>query len=228
MDKYSIPVSIIIAGVFVAGAVILSNFHNFGKGDSLANVSDAVDVEEENTMYLNALPISDSDHIFGDKNAKIKIVTYADMECPYCISFEGTMRTVVAEYGGQVAWVYRHFPLDESTVPVAIASECLADLEGEEKFWSFMEKFSSDMIEGEDIDVKDMAVSLGANSSEFSDCYDSERFLEKIDGNYNDGMVSGLQGTPYSVIFADGTPVDVIDGAYPIEDVKAAIDQYLK
>lgn len=230
MDKYSIPVSIVIAGLFVAGAVLLSNFYSPGKGDELANISDAVEGDEENTMYLNALPVSDSDHVLGDKNAKVKVVTYADMECPYCMDFEDTMRTAVADYSGQVAWVYRHFPLDfhESAMPAAIASECLADLEGGEKFWDFMGKFKSDIVEGESVDVKKIAVSLGADANEFAKCYDSGKFSEKIESNYNDGIAAGLQGTPYSVIFADGAPVGIIDGAYPIEDVKAAIDQYLK
>ncbi|MFA4999703.1 MAG: thioredoxin domain-containing protein [Parcubacteria group bacterium] len=226
MEKYSIPAAIMVAGLFVAGAVLLSNFY----GKKEAALPDNVLAKEEiGESFLNALPVSESDHILGSKDAKIKVVTYADMECPYCIDFESTMRTIVSDYNGQVAWVFRHFPLDfhENAEPAAIASECVADISGEDSFWQFMQKFASDINASKEIDVKAIAVSLGINAGSFTDCYNSDKPKEKIDADYSNGFEAGLEGTPYSVIFADGKPVDTIDGAYPLEDVKAAIDSHL-
>jgi protein-disulfide isomerase len=112
-------------------------------------------------------------------------------------------------------------------MPAAIASECVADLEGAGKFWDFMGKFKDEIMAGDSIDVRAIAVSLGANGAKFDECYNSGKFSEKINENYNNGIEAGLQGTPYSVIFSDGNPVGVVDGAYPIDDVKAAIEPYL-
>jgi len=226
LEKYSVPVSIMIAGLFVAGAVLLSNFYAPKNEDALADVSEGI---EEETFYQYAAPITDADRILGNKDAKIKVVTYADMECSYCMTFEDTMNTLVSEYNGQVAWVYRHFPLDfhENAMSAAIASECAADVAGEGKFWEFMTKFKDAVNAGGLVDVKAIASSVGAGGSAFDECYSSNKFADKIDGDYNNGIEAGLQGTPYSVVFADGTPVGMVDGAYPIEDVKAAIDPYL-
>ena len=58
-------------------------------------------------------PVSDGDHILGDKNASVKIVEFSDTECPFCKRFHTTMQQVVKDNNGQVAWVYRHFPLDQ-------------------------------------------------------------------------------------------------------------------
>ena len=228
IDKYSIPLSVVVAGIFIAGAVLLSNFYS-AKNNLVGEDLKTGEIEEEDNYYLNALPVSEEDRILGNKDAKLKVVTYADMECPYCIVFGSTMREIVDGSNGQVAWVFRHFPLDshENAMPAAIASECLADIEGEGKFWDFMDKFEEAVKAGSSIDVKKIAVSLGANSQEFETCYNSEKFSEKISANFNNAIKAGLLGTPYSVIFSDGEPVGVIDGASPIEDVRAELNLYL-
>jgi protein-disulfide isomerase len=228
IDKYAVPLSIIVAGLFVAGAVLLAN--NIGqKKDSLALADLSSSETEVQDYYLNALPISENDRILGNKDAEVKVVTYADMACSYCMLFEDVMKEVVTESNGKVAWVFRHFPLDPNgdSGSAAIASECLADLKGEDKFWEFMSKFKDTINAGEVVDVRAIALSLGASANGFDACYNSDKFSEKINNDFNNALESGLQGTPYSVVFADGEPVDVIDGAYPIEDVRAILDQYL-
>jgi protein-disulfide isomerase len=212
--------------------VILTNLYTPSEKSQLANVGGSVidNNEEVGELFKNAQPLSDDDHILGNKDAKIKIVTFSDMECPFCITFEGTMRQIVSDYNGDVAWVYRHFPLDfhEYAMPGAIASECVAEQKGEESFWSFMAKFSADAESGKVINVESIAASLGVNASQFSDCYDSGKYTEKITANFSDGVSSGLEGTPYSVVFSDGEPVDIINGAYPVTEAKGIIDQYLQ
>ena len=53
------------------------------------------------------------------------------------------MNQIMDEYGasGQVAWVYRHFPIEQlhpNAAGIALASECVADLGGNDAFWSFL------------------------------------------------------------------------------------------
>ena len=56
-----------------------------------------------------------ADHILGNPNAPIKLVEYSDPSCPFCRLFTPTVEKVMDDYGasGQVAWVYRSFPLDK-------------------------------------------------------------------------------------------------------------------
>ena len=88
-------------------------------------------------------PVSDGDHILGDKNASVKIVEFSDTECPFCKRFHTTMQQVVKDNNGQVAWVYRHFPLDQlhsKARKEAEATECAAEMGGSEKFWAYLNR----------------------------------------------------------------------------------------
>src|SRR3989344_1332658 len=92
---------------------------------------------------INMKPVSDSDHILGDKNAPVKIVEFSDTECPFCKRFHVTMQQVVKDSNGQTAWVYRHFPLDQlhsKARKEAEATECVAELGGNEKFWAYLNR----------------------------------------------------------------------------------------
>lgn len=99
---------------------------------SVASQSVEIDIPE----------VTDEDHTNGNTDARIQIVEYSDFECPFCGRFHETMNQVMAEYGesGDVSWTYRHFPLEQihpQAKSLAVASECIAELGGNEKFWEF-------------------------------------------------------------------------------------------
>ncbi|MCX6736097.1 MAG: thioredoxin domain-containing protein [Candidatus Parcubacteria bacterium] len=88
-------------------------------------------------------PVTAKDHILGNPNADVKIITHADLECPFCKRFHATMEDVMKQYQaeGKVAWVIRHFPLTQlhDKAPLeAEASECANELGGNAKFWEYV------------------------------------------------------------------------------------------
>ena len=97
-------------------------------------------------------PVTSADHILGDPNADVMIVEYSDTECPFCKRLEPTLKQLVTDYNGKVAWVYRHYPLDcvDSTDPScqtlhaksrheAAATECAAEIGGNDGFWKYLD-----------------------------------------------------------------------------------------
>jgi protein-disulfide isomerase len=83
------------------------------------------------------------DHIRGNPDADIALFEYSDFQCPFCTRVHATYKEVIDQYGDDVMWVYRHFPLTSihpDAVPYAIGSECAASLGGNDAFWSFTDE----------------------------------------------------------------------------------------
>lgn len=98
-----------------------------------------------NDTTVKLASITADDHFNGDINAPIKIVEYSDIDCPFCKRFHTTLEQVKALYGDKVVWVYRHFPivqLHPDSFNKSHATECVAELGGNEKFWQYLKLLS--------------------------------------------------------------------------------------
>jgi len=87
-----------------------------------------------------ALPVLETDHVAGNPDAPITIIEYSDFQCPFCSRAHPTVARVVEESDGEINWVYRHFPLTNihpAAYPASVASECVAELAGNDAFWVF-------------------------------------------------------------------------------------------
>ncbi len=94
-------------------------------------------------LPIQVRPISPDEHILGNVNAKIIIVEYSDLECPFCKVFHTTMHQVVEKNNGDVAWVYRHYPITQlhsKAFHEAEATECAWEQGGNETFWKYTDR----------------------------------------------------------------------------------------
>lgn len=228
-QQLTIPLAIVIAGALVAGAVFMG-----ARGDSRATAQPASPTEAETAAGLeNMNPVTDTDHIRGNPNASVKIVEYSDMECPFCKRFHETMNQVMDDYGkdGQVAWVYRHFPLDSihsKARPEAVASECANELGGNEAFWKFTDRFfeltpSNNQTDIETV-ITQIAREIGLNKSHFASCLTSGKYDERIQADLDNAMATGGNGTPWSIIVTESGKKFSLSGAQPYEAVKQLIE----
>ncbi len=186
------------------------------------------------TQNLDAMPeITNKDHIRGNKDAKIMLVEYSDYECPFCKRFHETMNQVMQEYGSDVAWVYRHYPLDfhQNAQKEAEAAECAAELGGNDAFWKYTDTiFERTTSNGTGFAIDalvPLAEELGINGSQFKSCLDSGKYAQHVKDDMAGGAETGVQGTPGTVIITNDGKKDFIPGAYPFEDVKKQIDALL-
>ena len=171
--------------------------------------------------------IDEEDHIRGNEDAEITIVEYSDFECPFCARFHDTMNQVVAQYGDDVRWVYRHFPLESihpRARPAAIASECAAD---QGKFWEYGDTLIANQQALTDADLRQYAANLGLNTSQFNNCLENKEHDDIVTADANDGLAAGARGTLYSVIIDQDGNTQVISGAQPFAAVEATIQGLL-
>ena len=237
-NKYSklkgsldIPTAIILAGVIIGISVIYAlGTKNSAANPPLAQIKDSVTANQD---FKNIKPITSEDHLFGDPKAPIKIVEFSDPECPFCKKFHSTMHEVLKNYDGQVAWVYRHFPLDSlhsQARKETAATECAANLGGNAKFWAYLDRLMEVTPSNNGLDLAELpriAKYVGLDVEKFQTCLISGQFDAKVESQYQDGLTSGAAGTPYGVIITPQGPVSTIEGAYPYSSVKQSIDKAL-
>ncbi|MFA4936948.1 MAG: thioredoxin domain-containing protein [Patescibacteria group bacterium] len=123
-----------VNGVIVEGAVPYDNFKQV--------IEQSLKGEIPEGAAKVDISLKDNDYILGDSNAQVTVVEYSDLECPYCKRFHPTRQQIMAEFPGQVRWVFRHFPLNfhANAQKEAEAAECAGKLGGAEKYWQFVDK----------------------------------------------------------------------------------------
>jgi len=69
--------------------------------------------ETPTSVDAEVVTLRSTDHVKGDAAAaEVLLFTYSDSDCPFCAKFHPTVASVLTDYKGKVAWVYRQFPLD--------------------------------------------------------------------------------------------------------------------
>lgn len=220
---YTIPIAIVIAGLLIAGALYTTK-HPSSSIKNKATVSDAALVP----------PVSSSDHILGSPEASVIIVEYSDFECPYCKNFHSVLQQIVKEYGPseKVAWVYRHFPIAQlhSKAPKeAVASECAAELGGNQGFWDFANELYHTTPSDNGFDLSKLPViasSVGLDPVAFQACLDSGRHEDTVTQQYDDVIAAGGRGTPHNIIIV-GDQQAPIEGAQSLETMRRVIETLL-
>ncbi|MEX0913071.1 MAG: thioredoxin domain-containing protein [Candidatus Paceibacterota bacterium] len=228
-SSLAIPIAIVVGFGLIAASIY------FG---SSKNVTTPLAAEEEQQSGdLEALaPITADDHIRGNPNAPLVIVEYSDFDCPFCRNFHITMQKIMDDYGptGQVAWVYRHFPLSSlhpSAAYIAEASECVAELGGNEAFWTFSDLVFIERGINELTNVTrlpEFAVTAGVEEAAFKECLDSGRLGAKVQEDFDNAVAIGGRGTPHSLIVIGDQKMEITGGAQPYEVVKQMIDNLLR
>lgn len=219
-NSHAIPLAIALGGVVVAGAMY---FTTHQPSTSLSSGNPAL-----------VRPIDSNDHIFGNPSAPVKIVEYADFDCIYCSGFNATLHQIIADMGtgGQIAWVYRQFPLIElhpNALKHAEATECAALAGGNDAFWQFADTlFAHQPVDPSQYGT--FAKSLNIPSDAFASCYAnaSTTVAARIMTDRQNAFAIGARGTPYALIVVTGKVPIVIGSAYPYDAVKQLIETAFK
>jgi len=174
-------------------------------------------------------PVSRSrDHVRGNPAAPVTLIEYSDFECPFCKRFHSTMKQLVDESNGQLRWVYRHFPLDDLH-PVkarkeAAATECAAELGGNDGFWKFADRFFELTPSNNKTDLDTVlpliAREIGLDKAQFASCLASGRYDQRVEEDRQNAVATGGRGTPWSIIVSKSGKTYPLSGAQPHAAVK--------
>lgn len=183
---------------------------------------------------LAAMPeLTNSEHSIGAKDPVITLVEYSDFECPFCARFHPTTKQILEDYGDKVQLVYRHYPLPfhANAQKAAEASECVAKQAGNDGFWKYADAvFAENEKLGGKLTPESItaaATAAGVNMTQFKTCLDSGEMATIVKNNLDGGSSAGVNGTPGTIVVTEDGPQELINGAYPYEQVKPILDKYL-
>lgn len=221
---YSLPASIIVAGILVAGAVIYAT----GLKSQQAGPAGAPAAPSAGS----AAPPVGSAVVLGDPSAPVTIIEYGDFQCPFCGRFFAqTEPLIIDKYvkTGKVKFVYKDYAfLGPESTAAAEAAKCAAD---HGKFWEYHNALYRE--EGKDGTEHNgnlnralflrLAKELGMDETQLASCIDTRKYKSAVEADVAEALAVGVQGTPAFYVGAQ-----FISGALPFAQFEAAILAELK
>lgn len=134
--------------------------------------------------------------IAGNPNAKVLVEEFGDFQCPACGAAYPLAKQVKIEYGNDIAFVFKHFPLRQIHVnaqKAAEASECAND---QGKFWEMHDKLFENQSQLDRQSISRYAESIGLDMKKFNACLDSGAKAGIVQKEYQEGISRGVKGTP--------------------------------
>ena len=194
--------------------------------------------ENKQTIPPQTILVSiDDDPMIGNPNAPITMIEFSDFQCPFCKRFHSdTLPLIQTNYidTGKVNFVYRDFPIQSThpnALPAALAAECSDD---QKKFWPYHDKIFQNQGQWKDLELnqavtlfKQYASELKLNEDEFGTCLDSNKYLDEINNDYQDGQKYGIEGTPGFFIGNDKLGYTKVSGAKPYQSFQTVLDEAL-
>jgi protein-disulfide isomerase len=138
----------------------------------------------------------------GPENAPVQIVEFGDFGCPACRAWHnaGIQEQLLADFGDQISFQFRHFPVITRQSPQAAeAAQCAAE---QDAFWQFHDYIYEQTAEGalSQSDLQSYAAALGLDQTAFNSCLESGRFREQVQQDQRAAQDAGARGTPTFLI----------------------------
>ncbi len=192
--------------------------------------------KQQRDRSKNLRPVTaERDHIYGNPDAKITLIEYSDFECPFCKRFHPTVKKLMDNNGDNIRWVYRHFPLgfhNPGATKQAEASECVAELNGNDAFWDYSDKiYTRTKSNGKGFPVanlRPLAEEIGVDGDAFSACLDSGKMAARVQQDIANGNQVGVTGTPAAFILNKKGDSRFVAGALPLARLQALVDELSK
>jgi protein-disulfide isomerase len=138
----------------------------------------------------------DRDHVRGSDDAPVTLVEYGDFECTYCGQAERVIRELLASYGDDVRYVWRHLPLNDVHPSAQLAAEAAEAAAAQGKFW---EMYDILLTHQDELSLRHLigyARDLGLDVERFRDDLRRREHASRVSADVSSADESGVSGTP--------------------------------
>jgi protein-disulfide isomerase len=163
-------------------------------------------------------PVSERDHAVGPADARVTLVEYGDFECPHCGALHPIVQAARKAFGGNLRFVFRHFPLRASHPHALAAAKAAEAAAAQGRFWEMYDRLYQRQTELTDADLERHARELGLDLERFRASLAERAHEARIREDLASVAASGGHGTPS--LFING---DRYDGPVERDAVFAAL-----
>lgn len=142
-------------------------------------------------------------HLDGPADAPVQVVEYADLTCSSCRQWHnlGIKEQLQADFGDQISFEYRHFPVITAASPRwAEAAQCAAE---QELFWPFHDYVYENLEPYPTVDdarLQEIGAAIGLEQTDFDACLASDRYGPFVNEAIQRAQRDGARGTPTFLI----------------------------
>jgi Na+/H+ antiporter NhaA len=158
------------------------------------------------------------DHVRGPAAAPVTLLEYGDYECPYCGQAEIVVRELLAEFGDDLRYVWRHLPLNDVHPHTQMAAEAAEAAAAQGAFWPLHDTLLAHQDQLTPADLERHARELGLDLDRFVDDLSRRAHAGRIEDDVASADASGVSGTP--TFFVNGRRHH---GAYDVATLSAAV-----
>ncbi|SER55442.1 DsbA family protein [Pedobacter rhizosphaerae] len=140
--------------------------------------------------------VNNDDHIEGSLSAPVEIVEFGDYQCPYCRQAYPIIKDIQVLFEGQIKFIFRNFPLAELHQYAFLAAQSAEAAALQGKFWEMHDAIYENQARLSDDLFLELAGGLGLDLEKFKQDVASAEVKEKVEGDFESGVRSGVNGTP--------------------------------
>jgi protein-disulfide isomerase len=216
---------------YSAAAVVQTK--NLTNQERVALIAELLKQVQELQVQLEALqkkelvhdtPITAADYTRGSADARIQILVFTDLECPFCQRYHSTLSDVIKN-NPDVSVTYRHFPIEQlhrNAKQLAVTAECAGQIGGDAAFWKVVDSIFNLRSGNEYTDMRrvtSFVTAAGVSRAALGLCTEGQAATQAVEADQADGTARGVLGTPMSFVYKNGQLVETISGAYPLSRV---------
>jgi Na+/H+ antiporter NhaA len=158
------------------------------------------------------------DHIRGPSDAPVTLLEYGDYECPYCGQAEAAVRELLADFGDDLRYVWRHLPLADVHPNAQMAAEAAEAAGAQGRFWEMHDWLLGHQDELRPFEVARHANELGIDLDRFWADLRQREHAARVAEDVASADASDVTGTPS--FFINGRRHT---GAYDIDTLRRLV-----
>ena len=157
----------------------------------------------------------------GPDDAKVSVVVFTDLDCPFCLRLEGRLRELQGLYPEKVKVLYKARPLPmHRNARLAARAGVAAQAQG--KFWPLHDAMFAHQGSLERASLERYAADVGLDMEQFRKDLDDPKTNAAVSADGHDAEALNVTGTP--TLFVNGRR---LVGARPMTELVGAVERAL-